>query len=72
MTLMRHGDRICTDENLPGSAAAFDVLPNRTQQAASQFGRRGENRAFPVATRNGIELSERSENTQEKTAGIGQ
>ena len=74
MTLMRHSDRrltdrIYTDENLLATAEAFDVLPNyaeRASQIASQkLGAEGQNGAFPGTTRNGVESSERSENTQE-------
>ena len=58
MSLMRHSDRrltdkIYTDENLLGTWAAFDTLPNyaeRASQIASQIlGAEGQNVASPVA-----------------------
>jgi integrase len=58
MSLMRHSDRrltdkIYTDENLLGTWAAFDSLPNyaeRASQIASQIlGAEGQNVASPVA-----------------------
>lgn len=74
MTLMRHSDRrltdrIYTDENLLGTAAAFDVLPNyseRASQIASQeLGTAGQNRAFPGTMRTGEETAEKGGKPQE-------
>ena len=71
MSLMRHSDRrltdkIYTDENLLGTWAAFDSLPNyseRASQIASQIlGAEGQNVTLPVAV-NG-------ENKPEKTVEI--
>jgi len=63
MALMRHSDRrltdkIYTDENLLGTWAAFDSLPNYREQAsqiASQIlGATGQNVALAVATGGGV------------------
>src|SRR5580692_4795053 len=65
MSLMRHSDRrltdkICTDENLLGTWAAFDALPNyseRASQIASQIlGAEGPNVTLPDAMNGPKEL----------------
>ena len=69
MTLMRHSDRrltnkIYTDENLLGTWAAFDALPNyaeRASQGASQGASqrlfaKGQNESSPVTTNGGGKL----------------
>ena len=65
MALMRHSDRrltdkIYTDENLLGTWAAFDSLPNygeRASQIASQIlGASGQAVALPVTTSSGPEV----------------
>ncbi len=69
LTDRRSTDRTYTDENLLGMAAVLELLPNYAEQAsqiASQkLGAEGQNGAFLGTTRNGVESSERSENTQE-------
>jgi hypothetical protein len=68
MSLMRHSDRrstdkIYTDENLLGTWAAFDTLPNyseRASQIASQIlGAEGQNATLPVAV-NGEKESDKT------------
>jgi integrase-like protein len=71
MSLMRHSyrrltDKIYTDENLLGTWAAFDTLPNyaeRASQIASQIlGAEGQNVTLPVAVND--------KNKSEKTIAI--
>jgi integrase len=68
MALMRHSDRrqtdkIYTDENLLGTWAAFDALPNYTERAsqiASQIlGAKGQTESLPVST-NGENKADKS------------
>ena len=66
MTLMRHSDRrltdkVYTDENLLGTWAAFDALPNyaeRASQGASQrLFAKGQNESSPVTTNGGLKTN---------------
>jgi len=70
MTLMRHSDRrltdkVYTDENLLGTWAAFDALPNyaeRASQGASQGASqrlfaKGQNESTPVTTNGGVKTN---------------
>ena len=63
---MRHSDRrltdkIYTDENLLGTWAAFDALPNyaeRASQGASQrLFAKGQNESTPVTTNGGVKTN---------------
>jgi len=73
MSLMRHSDRrltdkIYTDENLLGTWAAFDKLPNyseRASQIASQIlGAEGQNVTLPVAVNSERESGKTIENIE--------
>ena len=59
MALMWHSDRrltdkIYTDENLFGTWAAFDSLPNYAEQASQILGAKGQSVSLAVATGGGV------------------
>ena len=66
MSLMRHSDRrltdkVYTDENLLGTWAAFDALPNYAEQASQGASQRlfakGQNESTPVTTNGGVKTN---------------
>src|ERR1035441_3813041 len=66
MSLMRHSDRrltdkVYTDENLLGTWAAFDALPNYAEQASQGATQRlfakGQNESTPVTTNGGVKTN---------------
>jgi len=66
MTLMRHSDRrltdkVYTDENLLGTWAAFDALPNYAERASQGASQRlfamGQNESTPVTTNGGVKTN---------------